>query len=385
MKAVMDNKYNIKRFFHTSSFENNLKKIIAKFGNKTGIVVKSNAYGIGIDRVVPILKKHNVKHLFCQDIIEAIEIRNLLPDATFNIYTFTGVMDRQETDFVTHNIIPICVNLSQLENYNNFAKSQNQKLKAAIHFDTGMNRTGLSLDETKTLSKHFKAITKNLNIVLYISHIFDPVSSNNNSKKQLDMFNKMTAMLPTKPKSFSATGGSFNLPTPYHFDIVRIGYGLYGMRRNMEKVISVYAKILQIRDVTKGSKIGYFGSFKVTKPMKIAVVNIGYKDGYTRALSHTNKWQDKIRSLLKSGANFATSYMVIDNKYKCPIVGIISMNNTMIDVTNVPTEVLNKTKWVEVIGKTANILDFRTANGFIPAELLTSLLQKNSNAIDITE
>ncbi len=384
MKVNMDNKYNIKRVFHTSSFENNLQKIIQKFGDKTGIVVKSNAYGIGVDRVIPILQKYNIKHLFCQDIIEAIEIRNLLPDTTFNIYTFTGVINGQENDFLKYNIIPICVSIEQIENYNNFAKSKNEKLKAAIHFDTGMNRTGLSFSDTRTLAQNFKTITKNLDIVLYLSHIFDSTSLNKNSINQLETFNKMTSLLPDAKKSLSATGGSFNLSSKYHFDIVRIGYGLYGMRNDMEKVISVYAKILQIRCVNKGEKIGYYGSFTATKPMKIAVINIGYKDGYTRGLSHTNKWQDKIRKLFKSGANFATSYMTID-KYKCKVVGIISMNNTMIDVSHVPTEILNKTEWVEVIGKTANIMDFRTANGFIPAELLTSLLQKNSNAIDITE
>ncbi len=384
MKAMNNNNYNIKRIFHQTAFENNLQKIIQKFGDKTGIVVKSNAYGIGINRVIPILVKHNIKHLFCQDIIEAIEIRNLVPDTNFNIYTFTGVMQGQEKDFLNYNIIPICVSLDQIKSYNDFAKSQNKKLKTAIHFDTGMNRTGLSLFDIETLSQNYKNITNNLDVVLHISHIFDSSSLNKAAKKQLTNFNKMTAMLPVAKKSLSATGGSFNLPSEFHFDIVRIGYGIYGMRKDMEKVISVYAKILQIRDVNAGEKIGYFGSFKANKPMKIAIINIGYKDGYSRGLSHTNKWQDKIRNFFKSGANFTRSYMTI-GKYKCPVVGIISMNNTMIDVSSVPNEILNKTNWVEVIGKDANILDFRIANGFIPAELLTSLLQQNNNAIDITE
>ncbi|MBR1544937.1 MAG: hypothetical protein IJ638_03275, partial [Alphaproteobacteria bacterium] len=117
--------------------------------------------------------------------------------------------------------------------------------------------------------------------------------------------------------------------------------------------------------------------------MKIAILNIGYKDGYSRSLSHTNKWKDWLRSKLKSGANFATSYMTIAGKYKCPVVGIISMNNTIIDVSNIPENVLKKTSWVEVIGKNANLMDFREANGFIPCDLLTSLMQPNPNAIDM--
>ena len=153
----------------------------------------------------------------------------------------------------------------------------------------------------------------------------------------------------------------------------------------MEIPQTVYAKILQTRTVQKGETIGYFGSFKAKNNMKIAVINIGYNDGYIRGLSHTNKIQDKIRKLFKSGANFTTSYMTITDKYKCKVIGIISMNNTIIDVSNIPDEILNKTTYVEVIGKNAKITNFRNANGFIPIELLTSLMKPNPNAIDINE
>ncbi|MBR4317067.1 MAG: hypothetical protein IKP65_08960, partial [Alphaproteobacteria bacterium] len=128
---------------------------------------------------------------------------------------------------------------------------------------------------------------------------------------------------------------------------------------------------------------GYFGGYKAEKNMKIAILNIGYKDGYSRSLSHTNKWKDKLRAKLKSGANFATSYAVIDGKYKCYVVGIISMNNIMIDVSNVPEKVLAKVKFAEIVGKNANLMDFREANGFIPCDLLTSLLLPNPNAVDM--
>ena len=193
----------------------------------------------------------------------------------------------------------------------------------------------------------------------------------------------MIKILPKRICSLSATGGTFRLSSDYHFDMLRVGYGIYGILREMESVVSVYAKILQIREVEKGSTIGYFAGYKAPKNMKVAILNIGYKDGYSRSLSHTNKWKDLLRAKLKSGANFAKSYMVID-KYKCPVIGIISMNNTIIDVSNVPQKILENTSFVEVIGKNANIMDFREANGFMPCDLLTSLLQQNPNAVDLT-
>ena len=190
--------------------------------------------------------------------------------------------------------------------------------------------------------------------------------------------------LPKVPVSLSATGGSFRLPEEYHYDIVRVGYGIYGMLNEMENVASVYAKVLQIRSVKKGEKIGYFGAYTAPKDMKIAIVNIGYKDGYLRSLSHSNGWRDKIRAKLHSGASFTNAFMYALGKYKCPVVGIISMNNTIIDISNVPENLLKDGMFAEVIGKNANPMKFREANGFIPCELLTSLMAPNQNAIDMT-
>ena len=276
------------------------------------------------------------------------------------------------------------MNLSQLDYFNKEAGHKKQKPKVAIHFDTGMNRTGLSFEEVKELSQNWEKYTSNLDVILYVSHLHSSYNKKDVANKiQIERFKKFTSMLPKCKCSLSATGGSFRLCPDFHFDMVRVGYGIYGMLREMESIISVYTKILQIRNVKKGEKIGYFGGWKATKDMKIAVLNIGYKDGYSRSLSKSNKLFDRIRARLHSGAGFAKSYMVID-KYKCPVVGIISMNNTMIDVSNVPEKILATHNWVEVIGNNANIMDFREANGYIPCDLICSLTTPNPNAIDLS-
>ena len=378
--------YDVIRVFDAQALEKNVKKTIKNIKTPLGVVVKSNSYGIGIERTLPIFEKNKISDFFTQDIIEALKIKRLLENKNANIFVFAGVQDNQAKTFIKNKIIPLCVSLSQIKYFNEMAKGEKQKAKIGIHFDTGMNRTGLSMDEVIELSKTFEKFTSNLEVVLYLSHLHSSYTKTDKANTiQLARFKKMTSLLPKCKCSLSATGGSFRLSSDYHFDLLRVGYGIYGVLREMEPVISVYAKILQTRDVAKGESIGYFGGYVTKKDMKIAILNIGYKDGYSRSLSHTNKWKDRLRSFLKSGANFAKSYMVIDGKYKCPVVGIISMNNTMIDVSNVPENILKKTKWVEVIGKHANLMDFREANGFIPCDLLTSLLQSNPNAIDLTE
>ncbi|MBD5398640.1 hypothetical protein HDR60_04000 [bacterium] len=376
--------FDLIRVFNITAVENNLKKALYKFSDKLGIVIKSNAYGFGFERILPLFSSYRIKNYFCQDIIEALKAKRILGKDK-NVYTFSGVQSGQAKTFIDNEIIPVCVNLEQLKYYNDVSAKCKKKPKTAIHFDTGMNRTGLSEEEVIKLSENWETYTGNLDIVLYVSHLHSSYDKKDRANTiQIKRFKNFTAKLPKRPRSLSATGGSFRLSSEYHFDIVRVGYGVYGMLREMESVISVYAKILQIREVKKGEKIGYFGGWTAKKDMKIAIINIGYKDGYSRSLSKSNKLYDKIRAKLHSGTNFATSYMTID-KYKCPVVGIISMNNTMIDVSNVPTEVLSKHNFVEVIGTNANIMDFREANGFIPCDLLCSLTTPNPNALDVPE
>lgn len=376
--------YDIIRVFDKNALERNVLKTINKFKQNIAIVVKSNSYGIGVKNTLPVFEKLKISNFFCQDIIEALEVKKLLKNKNANVYTFAGVQKGQEKTFIQNKIIPVCISLEQIENFNNFAKGLKQKPKIGIHFDTGMNRTGLSKMDCKILSENFEKITSNLDVILYISHLHSSYNSKDKSNKiQVKNFKEMIKILPKRICSLSATGGTFRLSSDYHFDMLRVGYGIYGILREMESVVSVYAKILQIREVEKGSTIGYFAGYKAPKNMKVAILNIGYKDGYSRSLSHTNKWKDLLRAKLKSGANFAKSYMVID-KYKCPVIGIISMNNTIIDVSNVPQKILENTSFVEVIGKNANIMDFREANGFMPCDLLTSLLQQNPNAVDLT-
>lgn len=377
--------YDVIRVFDEKALDKNIKNTRKMVKTPLGVVVKANSYGIGLERTLPIFEKNKISDFFTQDIIEALKIKRLLENKNANIYVFAGVQSGQAETFIKNGIIPLCVSLEQIKYFNKVANGLRIKPKIGIHFDTGMNRTGLSMAEVNELSQNFDEITKNLDTVLYLSHLHSSYTKTDVANKvQLNRFKEIISKLPKRKCSLSATGGSFRLSNDYHFDLLRVGYGIYGILKEMESVVSVYAKILQIRDVVKGEKIGYFGGYKATKNIKVAIINIGYKDGYSRSLSHTNKWKDLLRSKLKSGANFATSYMVIDGKYRCPVVGIISMNNTIIDVSNVPEKVLKKAKWVEVIGKNANLMQFREANGFIPCDLLTSLLCQNPNAIDMS-
>ena len=157
--------YDVIRVFRAKAFERNLLKVIEKFREKVGVVVKADAYGIGIKNVLPIFEKHKVSNYFCQDIIEALKLKSLLKNKGANVFTFAGVQKGQEAEFVKSGIIPVCVSLEQIERFNDYAKKNNVKPKIGIHFDTGMNRTGLSITDSEILRENFAGFTSNLDVV----------------------------------------------------------------------------------------------------------------------------------------------------------------------------------------------------------------------------
>ena len=374
-------KYDIIRVFDAGALARNLERARIATTARLGITIKADAYGFSLERALPVFKHAGVKDFFVQDILEAVRAKKILESG--NVYTYAGVQDGQAAEFVKNGIIPVCLSLAQLEYFNGFAKGLGKKPAAAIHFDTGMNRTGLSMLDMELLAANWKRFVGNLNIVLYISHLHGPFENSHISRGQLARFKDILRRLPKRPASLSASAGLFRLGREYHLDLVRPGYGIYGMAPGMEQPMRVYAKILQIRDVARGETIGYSDEYTARRAMKIAVLNIGYKDGYSRNLSRTNGLFNWVRALLHSGGGFTRAFVMIGG-LKCPLVGIVSMNNIMVDVSAVPAGILATERWALVAGPGAPISSFRTAIGYAPAEMLVDLAHGNPNALDLT-
>jgi alanine racemase len=156
----------------------------------------------------------------------------------------------------------------------------------------------------------------------------------------------------------------------------------YGFKSGSEPPLSVFARVLQTRRLAKGDPVGYFGHYRAPRDMRTATLAIGAEDGYVKCLSKTNRWQDVLRARLRSGAGFAKSYAVIGG-FKCPLVGLVSMNNITLDASAVPEKVMASCEWAEVVGKNALIRDFRGANGYIPDDMLVYLAKPNPGALDL--
>lgn len=329
-----------------------------------GAAVKADAYGAGIKQVAPALAKVGCPVFFVATINEGIELRQLLSGVT--IYVLNGLMPGSEQTFADFNLRPVLNSLDQIDAWSFFASARwAQASPAAIHFDTGMNRLGLSRHEAQILvASPDRALS--FDVALAMSHLSsadDPASPASAQQRQLfeqllKAFNQSRPERASVPGSLANSAGIL-LGEDYHFHMVRPGLALYGgnpipgIDNPMRPVIRLKARILQLRDVETGDRVGYNGTYTAPSRRRIATLDIGYADGYLRAFS--NKGQAYIKDCA------------------VPVIGRVSMDMLAIDVTDVPPALLDAETLVDLLGGPVTLDAASKTSGLSAYELLTLL------------
>lgn len=327
--------------------------LLAQTANKAkcAAVVKANAYGLGVEQVALKLLTEGCDNFFVANLDEGIQLRKILGDEA-KIHVFHGIAKGQEKEFLKHFLIPVLNDFSQVEIWNKFGAKQNMQMPAILHFDTGMNRLGISHYEADKIENYD---TENLHIDYIMSHLACISTPDDDANKlQLERINKIKKLFPQAGVSFANSGGVLTGKN-YHFDMVRPGSALYGIKGKrkvaLENVVTLEAKIIQTRDVKEAGGIGYNHTAAAKKGMRIAVVAAGYADGILRSLSNN-------------------SYGFI-NGVKVPLMGKVSMDTMIFDVTKVPQAKVGDS--VELIGENYTIDEIAANAGTIGYEILTSL------------
>ncbi len=333
---------------------------IKKKVNRNCIVaatVKSNAYGLGVNKVLPALVNSNCKHFFVASTDEAVEIRKI--NKKVDVYILNGLLLDNLSIISKYRLIPVINDLKQLRKIECYQNKFNKKLKIAIHFDTGMSRLGLDRNESADLIKNKSKLIKNSELVLIMSHLAcadEP--KNKKNKTQLKKFDEIRAHFPKCLHSISNSGGVL-LGRKYNLDMVRPGISLYGgncqvrERKHYKHVVSLKSKLIQTREIRKGDTVGYGATFKAKKKMKIGTFAIGYGDGFSRLFSNNCK-------------------IYLDNK-RINLVGRVSMDLVTVDLTNFTNIKLIANKEFEFIGNKNPINTVCKSVNTIPYEILTNL------------
>jgi alanine racemase len=315
--------------------------------SRIGAVVKADAYGLGLDAIAPALFACGCRDFFVADAEEGLALRRLLADAP--IFVLNGPAPESLSDFARRRLIPVLNDLRQIELWAGFARG-NANLPAALHVDTGMTRLGLPAPELEVLAREPERLG-GLTLACIMSHLAcADETSNPINARQLADFRAALARLPRAPASLANSAGVF-LGPDYQFDLVRAGGALYGLapleaRPNpMAQVLRLQAPILQVRDVDSPMTVGYGASFHVAKRGRIATIPVGYADGFLRSLSN-------------KGSAFLGGIRI-------PVVGIVSMDLTTLDVSAVPESVARPGAAVELIGDSHTVDDMAEEAGSI--------------------
>ena len=333
-------------------------------------VVKADAYGLGIAKIAPTLWQAGCRTFFVALPQEGFELKTFLPDEA-RIFVLNGFTPGTETDHLTGGTIPVLNDLAAIKRWRTQAHRSSHVLPAALHLDTGMNRLGLETGEIMQLIQATKEILSGLEVQIIMTHLAAADQRDHPmTEQQIRLFKKWQQALAvqnvTAPVSLANSAGILLHPETYG-NLARPGIALYGVVpdskpantqiKGLCPAITLHARILQIRCVDRNETVGYGCNYRVTQPARIATVAFGYADGLMRRMSDTN--------LPVVAAYFAG--------YRLPLVGRVSMDLAMFDISDIPVGQIQSGMWVELIGPQQTLGDLAVAADTISYELLVRL------------
>jgi alanine racemase len=301
-------------------------------------VLKADAYGFGAKVVAPVLMGQGCQSFFVAHLEEGLLLRSLLKEPL--LYVLSGFLPATEDLYIESSLIPILNDFEMVMNWAKAAHNRDKKLPCALHFDTGMHRSGFdkkdasklleSLDSLEVLDIHF--------VMSHLTSSHDPTHPMNEQQKAL--FDTLRSHFPKVKASLADTGGIY-LGTSYHYDLARPGKGLFGLFTPPKKAsallpcVKLLGRILQIRTAHKGESVGYGATHSLTRDSKLATLGVGFADGYNRRLSNN-------------------AHVDIQG-HKAPVVGRISMDYTVVDVTDIPESLCYVGEWAELVNETITL------------------------------
>ena len=270
------------------------------------VVVKSNAYGHGMVEFARLAVKYGSDWLGVVNLDEALELREQGIRVSVLVLSYYQLDKKLLSQAIRQNISLVAYSLEQLNFLNRVGETAKKKVKVHLKIDTGTSRLGVLVkDALPFVDKATKF--KNIKLEGIFSHFAASEENQKFTREQLDSFNKLIERLEKKnvkiPIKHFACSAATLVQSDSHFNLVRIGIAAYGLwpstltkrivKRcypdfNLKPVLSLYTKIVQLKILPKGTFIGYGCTYRVTRAMRIAILPIGYFEGFDRGLSCSN-------------------------------------------------------------------------------------------------
>jgi alanine racemase len=305
-----------------------------------GAAVKADGYGLGAREVVTRLRDAGCRDFFVAHWGEASAIADLVPPEWISV--LNGIQPADIPLIQQLGAIPVLNTPNQITMWKASGGG-----KCHVMIDTGINRLGIGPEQISS------DLFDGLELDILLSHLASADEDNEQNAAQLVVFADIGQDIICMRRSLSNSAGIM-LGANYHFDLTRPGLSLYGgiarleMAGSIQPVVRLFARILQVRQLEAGDRVGYNGRFSCPTQMPIGTVSTGYADGYLRA--------------------FAANGSASDQGQELPVIGRVSMDLVTIDISMAPS--LKEGDWVEM---NYDLAQASSSTGLSQYELLTNL------------
>lgn len=294
-------------------------------------LVKGNAYGHGLRETAQLFSAAGVDCLGVEAVSEAVALRTA--GITCPIVLAGPIPPANVPALVSHRITPLLTSLEQVQEVGEFTRRQACVVEAHLKFDTGMHRQGIMSGELPLLLD-LLAKYPGLRVTGLATHLAraDEAEQPEWTRRQLEAFHGIVASLAAAglrtPLRHMANSAATLLWPETHLDMVRLGIALYGFwpgdavrrgsagRLSLQPVMTWKTRVSAVKTVPRGCSVGYNGSYVTTRDACLALLPVGYYDGYSRSLSNRGQ--------------------VLIHGQRAPVRGRVSMNLMTIDVTDIP-------------------------------------------------
>ncbi len=287
-------------------------------------VIKANAYGHGVDQIAPLLDEDGVGFFGVSDVAEGMRLREL--GIKKPILLFESTLVENVKQIVDQKLMPTVCTLELAKALNCYAQQSKKRIDIHIKVDTGMGRLGIWHEQAFDFIGKVHQLD-NLRIMGIFTHFPAADTHTQFTQKQIQYLYDLVTQLDKTgliiPYIHAANSMGLAGFSTHVLNLSRPGLMLYGLHPHpglinkikLKPAMSVKSKVIFVKDIKKGRSISYGCTFFTKKDMKIAVIPIGYNDGFFRALS--NKAD------------------VLIGGMRCPVVGRVTMDQIMVDVSKI--------------------------------------------------
>lgn len=286
MKQLVVNKEDLK---HNINRIKDYTKKISNDDNYTIIaVVKGNGYGLGLNEYSEVLVENGIKYLAVATFEEAIELRKKQKDV--NILMMSPLYNKQELEETVKNNITIAIDSKENAEAVNELAHKGYNIKVHLKIDTGFGRYGFIYDDYENILNTGQSLKPNVEIEGIFTHCSDAYRKNN--KHTLEQFKRFTDVIEKleannikiKLKHICNSPAILNYPE-MHLTAARIGSAFVGRvcsenNIGLKKIGELEINIAEVKDIPKGFNISYLNSYKTKDKTRIAIIPIGYLEGY---------------------------------------------------------------------------------------------------------